>query len=224
VNAGSAIDMGVVIVEDHALLSHTLRLALSAEGLDVVVAPTDDRPSLLATVGGARRQLVLLDLDLGEGLGDGIDLMPELNARGALVLVVTGAHERRRWARALEAGAIGVVLKDQPFETLVDTALRAARGETVLDPAFRRELLVELRHWRAERDRRLAPFRSLTAREQQVLEEILHGHPVETIAQKWVVSPATVRSQVRGVLTKLDVTSQLAAAAKARSAGWRCRG
>jgi len=64
------------------------------------------------------------------------------------------------------------------------------------------------------------PFERLTAREQQVLRELGNGKVVTTIAEEWFVSEATVRSQVRGVLTKLAVSSQLEAVALALRVGW----
>jgi len=74
----------------------------------------------------------------------------------------------------------------------------------------------------AERDEaaRLAPFRQLTPREQAVLAAVVDGVPALEIAQTSSVSEATVRTQIRAVLAKLGVRSQLAAAAAARRAGW----
>lgn len=127
--------------------------------------------------------------------------------------------------KASVAGAAVVALAadgstDRPFDVLLDVVGRAARGERVLDEGDRRELLAALRRHRADADSRLSPFRKLTSRERDVLRELAHGKSVECIASEWVVSTATVRSQVRAVLTKLDVRSQLAAVAKAQSAGW----
>ena len=64
------------------------------------------------------------------------------------------------------------------------------------------------------------PFDRLTSREQQVLHALADGRSVACIAEDWFVSEATVRSQVRGVLLKLGVSSQLEAVARATKAGW----
>ncbi len=82
---------------------------------------------------------------------------------------------------------------------------------------------VELGEMCQQHDRRssvLAPFHCLTAREGQVLRALAEGVGVAAIAADWFVSEATVRSQVRGVLTKLGVTSQLEAVAAAHRCGW----
>jgi DNA-binding NarL/FixJ family response regulator len=86
--------------------------------------------------------------------------------------------------------------------------------------AERLELLALLRRRRAEDTQLRAPFDRLTPREKQVLRAIAEGHNVETIAERWVVSRSTVRTQVRGILTKLEVSTQIAAVARARQAGW----
>lgn len=209
----------IAIVEDHRLLAETVGLALQVEGHDVVVAELKDEESLLESVAADPATLVLLDLDLGP-LGDGTQLIPGFLAAGAAVLVVTGVRDRTRLAAALEAGAMGFVAKDAPFDALLDTIMKAAAGGPVIDPNDRHQLLLDLRTHRRDTSKRNAPFDALTQRERQVLAALGEGKSVETIATEWVVSTATVRTQVRGILTKLDVNSQLAAVAKAREAGW----
>jgi DNA-binding NarL/FixJ family response regulator len=211
----------VALVEDHVLLAQSVGFALRAEGLEVLTGDLTGEAQLFDSVAPDATTLVLLDLDLGDPLVDGIELIPDLRARGARVLVVTGTTERLRIAAAIEAGAVGYVGKQQPLDELLRTVVAAVNCERVIDECERHELLAELRQHRAEQQRRLAPFQSLTPKETQVLTELAEGKSVENIATEWVVSEATVRTQVRGVLTKLDVRSQLAAVAKARTVGWR---
>ena len=209
----------IVIIEDHRLLAETVGLALEVEGHDVVVADLKDEDTLLESAAADATTLVLLDLDLGP-LGDGTNLIKGLVAGGASVLIVSGVRDRPRIAATLEAGAIGFVAKDTPFDDLLETIKKAADGRPVIDPNDRFQLLAELRSHRHDEGRRNAPFEALTQRERQVLAALTEGKSVESIASEWVVSTATVRTQVRGILTKLDVNSQLAAVAKARAAGW----
>jgi len=211
----------VALVEDHVLLAQSVGFALRAEGLDVVTGDLTGERELIESLAPSTDMLVLLDLDLGEPLVDGITLIPAFRAHGARVLVVTGTTDRLRIAAAVEAGALGYIGKDRPFDELLAAALRAVNGEAVIDECERHELLAALRAHRKDAERRLAPFQQLTPKETLVLDELSRGKSVESIASEWVVSEATVRTQVRGVLTKLDVRSQLAAVAKARSAGWR---
>lgn len=210
----------VAIVEDHTLLAQSLGFALRAEGLSVAIGDLTDESTLLRTVAADAATLVLLDLDLGEPLVDGVHLVPLLREAGARVLVVTGTLDDLRIASALEHGAVGYLRKHKPFEELLTAVVRAAAGERVIDEAERLELLASLRRDRVAQRQRLARFEGLTPKERDVLRELMAGKSVDAIAADWFVSEATVRTQVRGVLTKLDVRSQLAAVAAARTAGW----
>ena len=209
----------ISIVEDHGLIAQTVATALAARGNHVrVVDPrgTDDIAEVVLT---HLPELVLLDLDLGPA-GDATPLIEEFTDVGAAVVIVTGVDDPIRHARCVAAGAAGVVKKSVPFDTLLCAIEQALAHGTLLTPHEREDHLRRLRqHSRAERAR-LAPFASLTPREAEVLGDLLHGLSVNEIATRAVVSVATVRSQVRSILAKLDVPSQVAAIARARQAGW----
>lgn len=209
----------VLLVEDHELLAGTLALALRQQGLEVHAAAG---PSPEAVVDLTRRLspvLVLLDLELGP-LGSGLDLIRPLIGAGGRVVMVTGVTDRARLGACIEAGATGVVGKAAGFETLVGTVSRAAQGLPLLDENERQSLLAEARQRREDDGRQLAPFSSLSPREQAVLARLVAGETAETIADRSYVSLATVRTQIRAILLKLGVNSQIAAVALAREADW----
>jgi DNA-binding NarL/FixJ family response regulator len=210
----------LLIVEDHQLLAGTLALALRQQGLEVQVAAGPSPEAVVELAGRLVPVLVLLDLDLGPPLGDGLDLVRPLIEAGARVVVVTGLTDRARLGACLDAGATGVLSKAHGFEPLLSAVQRAAAGEPVLDDDERRTLLAEARARRRSDAERLAPFAALSPREQAVLAALVAGESAETIAARSYVSLATVRSQIRAILTKLRVNSQLAAVALARQAGW----
>lgn len=209
----------VLVVEDHALLAQSLAIALNAEGCPTRVAELIDAATLLQQVRTMRPSVILLDLDLGI-LGDGVALVQPLTALGARVLVVSGTTDRLRLTETVERGAVGFLSKTVPFETLLSTVLDVVAQRVVLSTARRYELMAELRLARAARTKDLAPFKTLTARERTVLSGLARGHRAETIASEAVVSEATVRTQIRSVLTKLGVNSQLEAVALAWTVGW----
>ena len=209
----------IAIVDDHELLSEALRIALTATGRTAVRVPTGAIGELLGRLVELRPDLVLLDLDLGPP-GDATPLVAPLTRAGIRVLVVTGSTDPLRIAAALEQGAIGYRVKSDGFDELVQTAATALTADRPLDPATRVELLDLLWRTRAERERMLAPFRRLTDREQDALTAMSRGRSVREMADDWVVSEATVRTHVRGVLAKLDVRSQLGAVAAALRTGW----
>ena len=211
--------VSVLIVEDHALLAQTLVFALNAEGCRARVAELIGPAHLLQQVRTHRPGVVLLDLDLG-ALGDGVELVGPLTELGTRVLVVSGTTDRLRLAQTLALGAVGFLSKQAPFEQLLSTILEVAAQRPVLSTALRYQLMVELRAARAARSKDLAPFTALTPKERVVLTAMTQGQRAEAIAAVAVVSKATVRSQIRGVLAKLGVTSQLEAVALARTVGW----
>jgi DNA-binding NarL/FixJ family response regulator len=209
----------VLIVEDHSLLAESLAIALAAEGFHASVAPLGSREQLIALVHRQEPAVVLLDLDLGGALGSGVNVVGAL-AQLSRVVILSGTPSRLDFAAALDAGAFGFLSKRQPLHELVAAVGRAVAGAAIVPPGERDQLLAELRTTRAARRRELEPFAALTPREASVLRGLLDGQRAEDLARASSVSQATIRSQLRGVLTKLGVTSQLEAVAMARRAGW----
>ena len=209
-----------LIVDDHGVLADGLAMALEAEGLPARVHVPASAEGILIAVADAGPHLVLLDLDLGLERGSGVDLVEPLQALGTRVLVLTGSTDRLMHARCLEAGAVGVASKAEPFDRLLDAIRRAARGEPAMGRRRREELLDELRHDRTARSERMAPFGRLTPKEASVLLALAEGRSAEAIARASYVSLPTVRTQIRGILVKLGVGSQLAAVGLAIERGW----
>ncbi|HVW34660.1 MAG TPA: response regulator transcription factor [Acidimicrobiia bacterium] len=209
----------LLLVDDHRLLVETLQMSLGSAGFAVSAAPCGTFDEVLAEAAAVRPTLVVLDLDLS-GAGFGYDLIAPLRDLGADVLVLTGTTDRIMLARCLKAGALGVASKAAGFANVLDEVRRAAAGETVTPVTVRAQLLSELADHRRATDRRRAPFEALSARERDVLRQIVDGKQAAAIAQDSFVSLATVRTQIRSILLKLDVTSQVAAIALARQGGW----
>jgi two-component system, NarL family, nitrate/nitrite response regulator NarL len=210
----------VLIVEDHALLAQSVVLALRAEGFEVEMAGALTGDAIVEAAQEHKPDVVLLDLDIGGELGTSLAIIPPLQETGARVVMVTGVTDRARLAACVEAGAIGLISKADPFDVLIEAVKEAVELGTLLSPGQRDDLLAELRRQRATDRERLKAFEQLTRREAQVLAALMDGYSAEQIANQWVVSMATVRSQIRSLLMKLGVNSQLSAVAMARKAGW----
>ena len=210
----------VLIVEDHGLVAVGLKLALSARGWDV---ETTDGPTAEAVIDLAQRfqpQCVLLDIGLGEGVGNGIDLIEPLRATGAEVVMLTAETRRSVLAACLEKGAAGWIGKDAFLDEVVSSMNDVLAGIPLIGCATREAMIDELRIERAGQRRALSPFERLTARERDVLAALVDGMSAEEIADAQYVALTTVRSQIRAVLQKLGVRSQLAAVASANRVGW----
>jgi two-component system, NarL family, nitrate/nitrite response regulator NarL len=212
--------LDVLLVDDHALIGQSLTVVLRAAGLSVDRCTDLTRTGIVEAAHLSRPAVLLLDLDVGGELGTTLPLIPQL-CTTSRVLMLTGVSDRVRLAECLEAGAIGIIDKRDPFEQLVCAIHEAVVRGVVVPAAHRHELLAELRCERQARTERLRPFANLTRREQEVLAALLDGLLAERIAQRDVVSLTTVRSQIRAILQKLGVNSQLEAVARARHAGWK---
>ena len=213
----------VLIIEDHVLFAESLELALSMEGYDVRRLPIgrDESPAqLLAAAARARPRIVLLDLDLGL-FGDGVRLIHPLAKAGANVVVVTASTDHARWGECLRHGARKTMSKSQPLNEILGVVRRLNQGLNVTDSKEREELLELWHEQRQEQEQLRQRLESLTTREREVLGHLMLGRPVRDIARLSVVSEATVRTQVKSILAKLEVSSQLAAVGLAHHVSWR---
>jgi two-component system, NarL family, nitrate/nitrite response regulator NarL len=203
----------VVVTSDQSLVADSVGAAL--RGPELTVTRPDWRALLEARLPTPRIEPV----DVGVLL---CDLHPMARLAEAQVIVqevrlpwllLTGARPGPAWGAMLDAGAVAVLPSTCTLDQLRAAIPRLSAGEPVMD----RQVASQLRAaWRGvEHDRRLAldQMRSLTPRETVVLGFLYAGEPVRQIAARLGVTQATVRTQVRGILRKLDVRSQLAAVA-----------
>lgn len=209
----------LLLVEDHGLLAHSLAAALRRTVSDVEVVDTTTVDALLPHLLARAPALVLLDLDLGDH-GPATPLIEPLSQAGCTILILTGLTDPIAHARCLRAGSVGILGKDIAFDDLADAIASVRVGGTLVDPHEREQQLRRLREHDRTRAKALAPFESLTRREAEVLGQLMTGATADRIAADAVVSVATVRTQVRAILTKLGVSSQVAAVARAHTSGW----
>jgi DNA-binding NarL/FixJ family response regulator len=212
----------VLVVDDHALFAESLAVALRLEGYDVRRPVLRRDVDLLGLVERLRPRVALIDLDLGE-LGDGTGLIRPLATAGTHVVVVTGSADHAQWGGCLHRGAQTVLGKSSSLETMTTTVRRLFLGLPVLSRTERERLLAEWRLGRRSDDVLRDRFTRLTHREREVLGELVDGQSVHDIAARSGVSEATVRSQVKSILAKLEVSSQLAAVGLAHRVGWQGR-
>jgi two-component system nitrate/nitrite response regulator NarL len=216
-------DAHLVIVDDHELFAQSLEMALRAAGYraERVALPIDSSTGpLVSQVLQERPQLLLLDLDLGAH-GDGFALIEPATRAGTEVVVVTGSMEPGRWARAVMLGARKVLAKTSSLATVVVTVDRILEGLPVMSGDERQGLLDAWVEQRAGPEEVWSRFDLLTMRESEVLGLLMQGHTVREVARHSNTAEATVRTQVKSILGKLEVSSQLAAVGLAYQVGWR---
>jgi len=206
----------ILIVDDHELVGTSLAVALTAEGLRARRAGALDVVGVLKEAATLPPGLALLDLDLGRDRQgrrrDGVDLVVPLIELGWSCMVLSAA-DRSRVGAALDAGAVAAVPKRAPWPVLLANVRAALHGRPVMSAETRQELIDCFRSHEAERREVAEKLNRLTQREREVLAELAQGHRAQAVAEQYVVSLATVRTQIRSVLSKLEVGSQLEAVA-----------
>jgi DNA-binding NarL/FixJ family response regulator len=121
----------------------------------------------------------------------------------------------------LDAGALAWVPKNAPLPALLAAVRAAQDGRPVMAPERRDQLIAWSRRLTAERDALTTKLARLSQREREVLAMLAQGRRAQAVAEHFVVSLATVRTQIRAVLAKLEVSSQLEAVALYRKATGR---
>lgn len=204
----------VLVVDDHPVFrSGIVGILGTVEALDVV-GEASEGAEAIALAEGLRPDVVLMDLRMAGRDGTGMDGVTA-TARIAeafpdtRVLVLTTYSTDADVIRAVEAGAVGYLLKDAPEEDLVDAIVAASEGRTVLDPALAARMFTHMR-------KDLRP----TARELGVLELVARGKSNGEIARALVISEATVKTHLLRVYAKLDVDDRTRAVMVAMERGW----
>jgi len=217
-------DHRVLIIDDHMLFAESLELALSLEGYDVrrLELPADggSMATLRSLALRANPRTVLLDLDLGR-FGDGMNLIAPLARARVNVVVLTASEDLGRWGGCMRLGARKVLPKSGALQQALATVRRLHQGLPVTSSAELESLLDAWAQQRKAHDDLRRRLDMLTPRERQVLGSLIEGRTVRAISQKSVVSEATVRTQVKSILSKLEVSSQLAAVGMANQVGWK---
>jgi two-component system, NarL family, nitrate/nitrite response regulator NarL len=153
-------------------------------------------------------EVAIVDLALPDG--DGLELLEDLSSR-TLTLVLSASLEPGRFARAVEAGASGVLHKSTPIKQIVDAVRKLKVGEVLLSPG---EVVEMLRLVSRERQEELTARRAverLTTREKEVLQALAEGLESREIAEKLNVTVETERTHMVNILHKLGVHSRLQA-------------
>jgi DNA-binding NarL/FixJ family response regulator len=214
----------ITIIDGHLLFADSLAMVLEREGyLVTVIDPRVPQASMAKVLAAALRssgRLVLLEHHLGQ-LGDGLRLVAPLTAAGATVVLLTDSTDQARWAAAVHQGAKDVLHKSCSLEELVSTAGRARDGLPLMSREQRGTLIEAALFNRDEARAIRARLDRLTRREMEVLGALMNGDLVQEIARTNVVAVATVRTQVKSILYKLELQSQIAAVSAAHRAAWR---
>jgi DNA-binding NarL/FixJ family response regulator len=200
----------VLLAEDHAIVRRGLeQLLATAPDIEVVAAAANgsEAVDLSATHGP---DVVLMDLEMPEV--DGIEATRRICAAGrSRVVVLTSFSDSERILAALDAGAVGYLLKDAEPDELLRGVRAAARGESPLTP---RAASAVLRARVAQR-----PVRQLSDRQRTILAMVAAGKQNKHIARELEISEKTVKAHLTAIFQALDVTDRTQAALWAQRHG-----
>jgi len=201
----------LLLVEDHASFRQTLALVFGGEPDFEVVAQAGTVAEAREVMGDREADLGVVDLSLPDG--EGVDLIEDLRQANPhfAALVLTASLDRAEHARAVEAGAAGVLHKSADVDQILDAARRLAAGETLLSPEELVELLRLAGQSREEERAARASIEQLTRREREVLLALARGLSNKQIAEQLHMSVDTERTHMMNILNKLGVHSRLQA-------------
>lgn len=200
----------ILLVEDHASFRQALAFMLEREPEFEVVGQVGSVAEARELDGKSLGEVEVAIVDLALPDGDGLDLLEDFSSR-TLTLVLSAGLEPSRFARAVEAGASGVMHKSTPIKDIVDAVRKLKAGEALLSPG---EVVEMLRFVSRERQEELTARQAverLTPREKEVLQALAEGLESKEIAGKLNVTVETERTHMVNILHKLGVHSRLQA-------------
>lgn len=197
----------IVLVDDHAVVRSGLERLLKSEPGFEVVGSAADGASAVGVVAAAAPDVVLMDLQMPNVDGVAATRRIVHEHPNTQVLVLTSFSDRERIVGALDAGAVGYLLKDAEPAELVAGIRAVARGESPLHPKAARELLT-----RRNADASDQPAVRLTAREREVLTLVRQGMANKQIGRRLGISERTVKAHLTSLYTRIGVSDRTQAA------------
>ncbi len=210
----------VAIIDHRGMVGRSIVAALNADGIRARYSPLTRSDALGAVVDRDTLAVGVVAVTV-DAAGVALDIIEALADAGASTLMmVDSCVERITIAEGLAAGAAGYVATSDTIDRLCSVVIDITENREVITLAERYDLEDILRKHQNEVKAGLEPFRTLTPRETDVLRNLVAGKHAELIADEAFVALSTVRSQIKAILCKLQVHSQLEAVALANESDW----
>lgn len=209
----------VAIVEDHKIFVDALTLVLHSEKDIELAGFAATLKDSYALIRRTRPDVVLLEIDLPDG--DGLSLVPKIKSWSpdTKIIILTRLADDMALMRAVDIGVCGFLSKSCSLSDLLVTIRRAQNGEVVMPSHRLAELLRRFSRERSVGYKDGFVWERLTPREQEVLNCLARGKSGDLIAQELNITPLTVRTHIRNLMSKLGAHSRLEAVSVAASNG-----
>ena len=202
----------VLLADDHRMLRDSLRRSLEEHGFDVVGEAADGAEAVRLTETLAP-DVVLMDVSMP--LLDGVEATRQISRMTPhpQVVMLTMHADGDVMARAIQAGAVGYLVKDCSVDDVVATVRLAASGESVLSPGLASSMLADVK--------KSAPGRGngepavISAREEEVLQAVADGLSLPEVAATLYISVKTVKNHLASIYAKLDARDRTQAVLRA---------
>jgi two-component system nitrate/nitrite response regulator NarL len=203
--------IGIMIVDDHAVVRAALRLLVDNQPGMMVVGDASNKAEALEVASREQPDIVLLDLCLRDE--SGLDLIADLlkTAEETRIIILTGVQDGAEHRRAIHLGAMGVVSKETPHTVLLKAIERVHAGELWLGRQTTAKIVSELRRpveprkTTAEAEK----ITRLTDREREIVSLVGEGMKNKQIGDRLCISETTVRHHLTSILSKVEVSDRL---------------
>jgi len=197
----------VVLAEDQGILRSSLTVMLGIEPDITVLAAVSNGHEALRAVGQHRPVVLVTDIEMPQLTGLDLAVRVKELYPATRVLILTTFARPGYLRRALDAGAVGYLLKDCPSTEMADAIRRVARGVRVIDPGLAAD------SWSADAG-------PLTEREREVLRRAGEGESTAELARTLRLTKGTIRNYLSEAISKLGAHNRTEAARLARAKGW----
>lgn len=206
-------DIRIVVVDDHTLFRRGLvGLLAEMDGFDVVGEAANGQDAIFI-IQAQKPDIILLDVNMPEMSGvETLNAMKKKELNFPVLMLTISQHEEDLIG-AIHAGANGYLLKNTEPETLRQTIKQVVAGKSVLAPEITEQV------FRLVRSGQLETASVLTEREVEVLQYLAQGLTTAQTGSKMFISENTVKTHIRHILAKLEVSNRAEAVAKATQLG-----
>jgi two-component system, NarL family, nitrate/nitrite response regulator NarL len=201
----------IAVIDEHQLYRAGIGMLLAKQSKFEVVGEAGNAKEALALLRREQPDITLISIDMNGGKN--IEVLPELFGAAEMtrVVVLTGSNDPQLHRRAVHLGAVGVVSKEQPADTLIRAIERVHAGEAWLDRSMMASVLREMSPANRNKkpDREAQKLMSLSGREREVIKLVGEGLKNKQIAERLFISEITVHHHLTSIYSKLEISDRL---------------